>query len=65
MYQMMALSIFTVRGQHVITLEHGGDIMNGTVEWNLRSKENLDISYGVYFSSWNLKRLNHNLENLR
>ena len=43
------LSIFTVRGQHVITLEHGGDIMNGTVEWNLRSKENLDISYGVYF----------------
>jgi hypothetical protein len=43
------LSIFTVRGQHVITLEHSGDIMNGTVEWNLRSKENLDISYGVYF----------------
>ena len=23
--------------------------MDGTVEWNLRSKENLDISYGVYF----------------
>ena len=33
----------------MITLEHGGDIMNGTIEWNLRSKENLDISYGVYF----------------
>ena len=43
------ISIFTVRGQHVITLDHKGDIMNGTVEWNLRSKENLDISYGVYF----------------
>ena len=43
------LSIFTVRGQHVITLEHEGDIMNCTIEWNLRSKENLDISYGVYF----------------
>ena len=28
---------------------HEGDIMNGTVEWNLKSKENLDISYGVYF----------------
>ncbi|MBT3664223.1 hypothetical protein HOI27_05160 [bacterium] len=43
------LSIFTVRGQHIITLQHDGNIMDGTVEWNLRSKENLDISYGVYF----------------
>jgi len=43
------ISIFTVRGQHVINLDHEGDIMNGTVEWNLKSKENLDISYGVYF----------------
>ena len=43
------LSIFTVRGQHIITLQHNGNIMDGTVEWNLRSKENLDISYGVYF----------------
>ena len=44
-----SLSIFTVRGQHVVTLNHENDIMNGTIEWNLRSKENLDISYGVYF----------------
>ena len=44
-----SLSIFTVRGQHVVTLNHENDIKNGTIEWNLRSKENLDISYGVYF----------------
>ena len=43
------ISIFTVRGQHVTTLNHNGDILNGSVEWNLKSKENLDVSYGVYY----------------
>ncbi|HTY35991.1 MAG TPA: hypothetical protein VMH23_02715, partial [Bacteroidota bacterium] len=43
------ISIFTSRGEHVITLYHGGNIENGTVSWNLKSKENLDVAYGVYF----------------
>jgi hypothetical protein len=43
------ISIFTVRGEHVITLRHESNIEDGTVTWNLKSKENLDIAYGVYF----------------
>ncbi|HOJ05199.1 MAG TPA: hypothetical protein PK916_14460 [Bacteroidota bacterium] len=43
------ISIFTVRGDHVITLRHESSIDDGTVSWNLKSKENLDIAYGVYF----------------
>ena len=33
----------------VKTLYHSGDIHTGTVSWNLKTKENLDIAYGVYF----------------
>ena len=41
--------IFTSRGQHLKTLTATGDIHNGTVIWNLKTKENLDIAFGVYF----------------
>lgn len=41
--------IFTSRGDHVITLQHDGSIESGVLSWNLKSKENLDIAYGVYF----------------
>ncbi|MBN1542113.1 hypothetical protein JW992_08180 [candidate division KSB1 bacterium] len=40
--------IFTARGEHVITLDHGIDMFDGTVSWNLKSKENLDVAAGVY-----------------
>jgi hypothetical protein len=43
------ITIFTARGDHVITLMQDGNIENGTVSWNLKSKENLDVAYGVYF----------------
>jgi hypothetical protein len=43
------IRIFTSRGDHIITLNHAGNIQNGTVSWNVKSKENLDIAYGVYF----------------
>ncbi|MDP1676113.1 MAG: hypothetical protein Q8L88_04545 [Bacteroidota bacterium] len=43
------VKIFTARGDHVITLTHDGNIENGTVSWNLKSKENLDVAFGVYF----------------
>jgi hypothetical protein len=32
-----------------VTLRHDGGIENGTVSWNLRTSENLDIAFGVYF----------------
>ncbi len=43
------IRIFTSRGDHVITLYHDSGIDDGTVSWNLKTKENLDIAYGVYF----------------
>ncbi len=43
------IHIFTSRGGHVITLQHDGNIEDGTVSWNLKTKENLDVAYGIYF----------------
>jgi hypothetical protein len=43
------INIYTSRGEHIITLRHDKDINDGSVSWNLKSKENLDIAYGVYF----------------
>jgi hypothetical protein len=33
----------------VVTLNHDANIEDGTVSWNLKTKENLDVAYGVYF----------------
>ena len=41
--------IFTARGQHLKTIDATNDIHDGTLVWNLKTKENLDIAYGVYF----------------
>jgi hypothetical protein len=41
--------IFTARGSHVITLNQNGNIHNGTIAWNLKTNENLDVAFGVYF----------------
>jgi len=41
--------IFTSAGAHVITLNHSGNIHNGTLAWNVKSKENLDVAFGVYY----------------
>jgi len=43
------INIFTSRGEHVITLYSNSSLFDGTVSWNLKSKENLDVAYGVYF----------------
>jgi len=42
------IRIFNVRGQLVNTLEHAETINDGTEVWNMLSKDNLDISYGIY-----------------
>ncbi len=41
--------IFTSAGALVKTLNHSGDIHNGTLAWDLKSRENLDVAFGVYF----------------
>ncbi len=41
------ISIYTVRGEKIKTLTHD-DLFVGDVYWNLRTEENLDVSFGVY-----------------
>jgi len=41
--------IFTARGQHLNSIKPSSNIHNGTVTWDLKTKENLDIAYGIYF----------------
>lgn len=52
--------IYTSRGEHVVSLTHTGSIHDGTVAWNLKTKENLDVAAGIYFyvikSSVGIKR---------
>jgi hypothetical protein len=43
------IRIFTSRGDHVITITQDGNIEDGTTSWNLKTKENLDVAYGIYF----------------
>jgi hypothetical protein len=42
------IKIFTVNGQLVKTLYHNNAIDDGTEIWNMLSKDNLEISYGIY-----------------
>ena len=42
------IKIFTVNGQLVKSLYHNNLIEDGTEIWNMRSKDNLEISYGIY-----------------
>lgn len=46
--QRCEIRIFTVRGELVQTIYHNSSIDDGTEEWNLRSKDGLDVAYGIY-----------------
>jgi hypothetical protein len=43
------IKIFTSRGEYVATLHQDGNIEDGTVSWDLRTYENLDVAFGIYF----------------
>jgi hypothetical protein len=43
------IHIYTSAGDEVQTLLQSGNINDGTVQWDLKSKEGLDVAYGVYF----------------
>jgi hypothetical protein len=43
------INIYTSSGNLVRTLEHDGNINNGSLSWDVRTKEGLDVAYGVYF----------------
>jgi hypothetical protein len=42
------IRIYTVRGELVETLNHSTSIDDGNENWDLRSKDGLNIAYGVY-----------------
>ncbi len=42
------IRIYTVKGELVNIVEHDAGIDDGSENWNLRTRDGLDISYGVY-----------------
>ena len=43
------IRIYNVRGALVRELTHDGSLDDGTVSWDLRTRENLETAYGIYF----------------
>ncbi len=43
------IHIYSSSGNHIRSLEHDGNLQSGTVTWDVRTKEGLDVAYGVYF----------------
>ncbi len=46
--QKCRIRIFTLRGELVDTIDHDSSINDGTENWNLISKDGIDIAFGVY-----------------
>jgi len=42
------IRIYTVSGDHVITLEHQAGLEDGSQSWDLLNKDRMDIAYGIY-----------------
>jgi hypothetical protein len=42
------IKIFNVKGQLIKEIEHAASVNDGTEIWNMLSKDNLEISYGIY-----------------
>jgi hypothetical protein len=41
--------LYTARGEFVRELTHDGSLDDGSVSWDLKTREGLDVAYGVYF----------------
>lgn len=46
--QVCTIRIYTVSGELVTTLQHNSTLLDGSEEWNLLTRDNLSVSYGVY-----------------
>jgi hypothetical protein len=42
------IRIYTIYGDLVQTIEHDDDLYNGSESWNLLSKDDMEIAYGIY-----------------
>jgi hypothetical protein len=47
--QKSTVYIFTARGDLVRKLEVDNPLTSGTIEWDLKTRENLNVAFGVYF----------------
>jgi hypothetical protein len=47
--QNATIRIYSARGEFVRELVHTGGLTDGSVSWDLRTREGLDVAYGVYF----------------
>jgi len=43
------IRIYASNGSHIRTLNHDGNLHDGTITWDLRTKEGLDVAFGIYF----------------
>jgi hypothetical protein len=43
------IRIFNIRGELIKTIEHSGQFNEGSVSWDLKTNNNEDVAYGVYF----------------
>jgi hypothetical protein len=46
--QACTIRIYNIAGELVATLDHNSPMMDGTEEWNLLTRDNLTVAYGVY-----------------
>ncbi|MFQ6009070.1 MAG: hypothetical protein ACE5K8_08995, partial [Candidatus Zixiibacteriota bacterium] len=46
--QKCRIRIYTVSGSLVQTIEHDAPMTDGSAEWDMLSKDNMEISYGLY-----------------
>ncbi len=42
------IRIYTISGQHVKTIEHNSNLLDGAKSWDLTTKDGLDVAAGVY-----------------
>ena len=42
------IRIFTMSGDHVKTIEHESNLLDGKVSWDMKSKSGLDVAPGIY-----------------
>ena len=47
--QSCTIRIFNLRGELLKTIEHTGRAGDGSASWDLRTEENLEVAYGIYF----------------
>jgi hypothetical protein len=46
--QKCTIRIYNVNGELVTTIDHESDMLDGSATWNLLTRDNLAVSYGIY-----------------